>query len=180
MPRSRFEALPSEVVDQILSYLVCPRGHLPGFTEAQSVHDFPAHSRSAIKAAEDLSMTVDPPHWATNLFALHLTPHPFNALAASSRFCRTIVESYCAHLVRACNKSAFNLPFAHFDRYGARCVYPDLSDIVYRRLWLQHAPRRCIYCCVVLEWYPFRTVKRILTTCANCFYRLTLVRLPLL
>lgn len=173
--QTKLDSLPAELIDQILSYLVYPRGHLPGLTEAQSAYDFPAQSRSAIKAAEDLTQPADAPHWATNLFALYQTPHPLNALAASSRRCRQLVENYCAHLVRACNKSTFNLPFVQFDQYGPQCVYPDLSSIVYRRLWLQRAPRRCVYCSVVLECYPFRSVKTLLTTCRDCFYRLTLV-----
>lgn len=173
-PRSKFENLPVELVNQVLSYLAYPRGHLPGLTQAQSEHDFPAAARRAIKATEDLTRAVESPHWATNLFDLYLMPHPFNALAASSRRCRQLVESHCAHLVRARNHSAFNLPFRQFDEHGPQSVYPDLSQIVYRRLWLQHAPRQCIYCCKVLENYPFRRVRNLLTTCADCFYRLTL------
>lgn len=177
-PRSKLEALPVEIVNQILSYLTHPRAHLPGLTQAQSAHDFPAQTRSAIKAAEDLTQPGDIQHWATNLFSLHLLPHPFNALSVTSRRCRELVESYCSHLVRACNATAFNLPFAHLDQYGSQCVYPDLSSIVYRRLWLQHAPRKCVYCFVTMDCYPFARVRYLLTSCGNCFYRLTLVRAP--
>ncbi|USP74169.1 hypothetical protein yc1106_01443 [Curvularia clavata] len=53
----------------------------------------------------------------------------------------------------------FNLPFALLDKYGPNCVYPDLSGIVYRRLWLQHAPRK---------------VNRLFTACEGCFYRQTM------
>ncbi|KAL6703268.1 hypothetical protein ACN47E_010056 [Coniothyrium glycines] len=174
IPPTTFEKLPVEIVDHILSYLTYPRAHLPGLTQAQSVHDFPVPMKSAIKAAEDLALPADRPHWATNLFSLHLLPHPLNALAATSRRCHELVESYCSHLVRACNRNAFNLPFAHLDRFGPQCVYPDLSRIVYRRLWLQLAPRRCVYCFAVLDCYPFARVKYLLTSCSDCFYRLTL------
>jgi hypothetical protein len=71
----------------------------------------------------------------------------------------------------------FNLPFAHLDSYGSQCVYPDMSGIVYRRLWLQHAPRKCIYCAATLDCYPFPRVGRIIAACEDCFYRQTLVRL---
>lgn len=72
----------------------------------------------------------------------------------------------------------FNLPFAHLDKYGSNCVYPDLSGIVYRRLWLQHAPRKCVYCQAMLDRYPFPTVNRIITACGDCFYRQTMVCIP--
>jgi hypothetical protein len=110
---------------------------------------------------------------------LHLLSHPFNALSLTSRRCHELVENYCSHLVRACNGTMFNLPFAQLDKYGPKCVYPDMSGIVYRRLWLQHAPRRCINCWAVLDCYPFTRLKRLLTTCGNCFYRQSLVRLLL-
>ncbi|KAH9870317.1 hypothetical protein IAQ61_005791 [Plenodomus lingam] len=173
---SKLEALPVEIFNQILSHLTHPRSHLPGFTEAQSAHDFPAAAKYAIKGNEDLTQPSVIPNWASDLFSLHQLPHPFNALSLTSRRCNDFVESYCSHLVRACNDTMFNLPFAQFDKHGSRSVYPDLSSIVYRRLWLQHAPRTCVYCYAVLDCYPFLVVKRIMTACMSCFYRQTLVR----
>ncbi|CBX92854.1 hypothetical protein LEMA_P055600.1 [Plenodomus lingam JN3] len=171
---SKLEALPVEIFNQILSHLTHPRSHLPGFTEAQSAHDFPAAAKYAIKGNEDLTQPSVIPNWASDLFSLHQLPHPFNALSLTSRRCNDFVESYCSHLVRACNDTMFNLPFAQFDKHGSRSVYPDLSSIVYRRLWLQHAPRTCVYCYAVLDCYPFLVVKRIMTACMSCFYRQTL------
>ena len=69
----------------------------------------------------------------------------------------------------------FNLPFDLLDKFGSHCVYPDMSGIVYRRLWLQHAPRKCIYCAATLDCYPFPRVGRIVAACQDCFYRQTLV-----
>lgn len=173
--QSKLEALPVEIFNQILTYLTHPRAHLPGFTEAQSAHDFPATAKYALKGSEDLTLPQEAPRWAANLFALHLLSHPLNALSLTSRRGHELVESYCSHLVRSCNRTMFNLPFAQFDRYGSQCVYPDLSGIVYRRLWLQHAPRTCVYCYAVLDCYPFTRVKRVMTACQDCFYRMTLV-----
>ncbi|KAF2856273.1 hypothetical protein T440DRAFT_503909 [Plenodomus tracheiphilus IPT5] len=172
LPQSKLEALPVEIVNQILTYLTHPRSHLPGLTEAQSAHDFPAATKYALKGTEDLTQPSAIPNWASDLFSLHQLSHPFNALSLTSRRCNELVESYCSHLVRSCNGTMFNLPFAQFDKHGS--VYPDLSSIVYRRLWLQHAPRTCVYCYAVLDCYPFPVVKRIMTACMSCFYRQTL------
>ncbi|KAI8936243.1 hypothetical protein NX059_006667 [Plenodomus lindquistii] len=174
VPQSRLEALPVEIFNQILSYLTHPRAHLPGFTEAQSAHDFPAATKYALKGDEDLTQPSVIPNWASNLFSLHHISHPFNALSLTSRRCNELVESYCSHLVRSCNDTMFKLPFAQFDKYGSQAAYPDLRFIVYRRLWLQHAPRTCVYCYVVLDCYPFTVVKRVMTACMSCFYRQTL------
>ncbi|KAF1831514.1 hypothetical protein BDW02DRAFT_571973 [Decorospora gaudefroyi] len=169
-PLSKLENLPVEIVDEILSYLIHPRSRLPGLTEAQSAHKVPKELRRSIKNQEDLLQPPDMDRWAADIFSLHLLSHPFNALALTSKRCNELVQHYASHLVRSCNATMFNLPFARLDKYGPRCVYPDLSAIVYRRLWLQHAPRKCIYCHVVLECYPFSLVKRVLTTCEDCFY----------
>jgi hypothetical protein len=172
---SKFETLPVEIVDQIFSYLVHPRSRLPGLTEAQSTHVFPKELRRSIKNQEDLTQPPDSNRWATDIFALHQLSHPFNALSLTSRRSRQLVEGFCFHLVRACNGTMFNLPFAQLDKYGSKCVYPDMSGIVYRRLWLQHAPRMCIYCYAVLDCYPFQNVKRLVTGCMDCFYNQALV-----
>lgn len=171
--KSPLESLPAEIIDQILSHLVHPRSRLPGLTEAQSAHDFPRPTKLEIKNREDLTTLPDAQRWAADIFDFQSLRHPFHVLALTSRRLNAVVESYCGHLVRACNM--FNLPFAHFDKYGA--AHPDLSQIVYRRLWLQHAPRLCIYCHVGLDCYPFSAVKRLIAACEDCFYRQTLVRL---
>jgi hypothetical protein len=160
--RSPFESLPTEIVNQILSHLVHPRSRLPGLTEAQSAHDFPRPTKLGIKNREDLTTLPDSQRY------------PFHVLALTSKRLNVLVESYCGHLVRTCNM--FNLPFAHFDKFGRS--HPDLSQIVYRRLWLQHAPRLCIYCHVGLDCYPFSLVQRLIAACEDCFYRQTLVRPP--
>ena len=171
--KSPLERLPVEIVNQILSHLVRPRSRLPGLTEAQSAHDFPRQTKLEIKNREDLTTLPDSQRWAHDIFDFNSLRHPFHVLALTSKRLNEFVESYCGHLVRTCN--VFNLPFAHYDKYGAACVYPDLSKIVYRRLWLQHAPRRCIYCHVGLDCYPFSVVKRLIAACEDCFYRQTLV-----
>lgn len=176
--QSKLETLPVEIVNQILSYFTHPRSRLPGLTEAQSAHDFPKEAKWDIKSKEDLTQPPDSDRWAADLFSWHLLSHPFLALSLTSKRCNQLVEAYCAHLVRSCNGTMFNLPFAQLDKYGSKCVHPDLSGIVYKRLWLQHAPRRCIYCSAVLDCYPFPLVKRVIAACEDCFYRQTLVRPP--
>ncbi|KAF1911826.1 hypothetical protein BDU57DRAFT_87486 [Ampelomyces quisqualis] len=171
-PQSTLDTLPVEVVNHILSYLTHPRSRLPGLTEAQSARDYCPSARSVVKSREDLTSPPDSGRWAADLFQNHLNIHPFHALSLTSRRCHALVESCSAHLVRACNM--FNLPFAQFDQFGPGSVWPDLSGIVYRRLWLQHAPRRCIYCFAVMDVYPFPVLKRLLTGCESCFYRQTL------
>lgn len=172
--KSSLEALPVEIINQILSHLVHPRSRLPGLTEAQSAHDFPRQTKLEIKNREDLTTLPDSQRWAVDIFDFNSLRHPFHVLSLTSKRLNEFVEGYCGHLVRACNM--FNLPFAHYDKYGAACVHPDLSQIVYRRLWLQHAPRLCIYCHVGLDSYPFPMVKRLIAACEACFYRQTLVR----
>lgn len=170
---SKLETLPVEIVNQILSHLTHPRSRLPGLTEAQSAHDFPSKTRSDIKAREDLTTPPDTDRWAADLFNWNALQHPFHALSLTSRRCNQLVESFCAHMVRSCNK--FGLPFNQLDQCGSKCVYPDMSGIVYRRLWLQHAPRHCVYCFAVLDCYPFPLLKRVIAACKDCFYRQTLV-----
>jgi hypothetical protein len=172
--QSSFETLPVEIVNHILSYLILPRSRLPGLTEAQSSRDFSRETRLIIKIAEDLTTPADNDRWAADLFSNRTNQHPFHTLSLTSRRCNELVESYCGHLVRACNK--FNLPFSQYDKYGPKAVWPDMSGIVYRRLWLQHAPRNCIYCYALMDNYPFPLLKRLLTNCEGCFYRQTLVR----
>lgn len=174
-PASPLERLPLELTTHILAHLVHPRSRLPGLTEAQSAHDFPRDAKLDIKNREDLTTAPDAHRWAADIFHFHALRHPFHVLALTSRRLHRAVEAYCAHLVRACNR--FHLPFAHLDRHGPACVYPDLSRIVYRRLWLQHAPRLCIYCHAALDCYPFPLVKRLLAACEDCFYRQSLVSL---
>ncbi|KAG9186625.1 hypothetical protein G6011_09733 [Alternaria panax] len=169
-PSSKLESLPVEILDQILFHLIHPCCRLPGLTEAQSRYDVSEQQKRSIKNQEDLTQTPDSHRWAADIFSLHLLSHPFNALSITSRRCNGFVEGFCSHLVRQCNM--FNLPFAQLDMCGV--VYPDLSHIVHRRLWLQHAPRRCIYCSAVLDNYPFPLVKRVITACEGCFYRQTL------
>ncbi|KAF2832846.1 hypothetical protein CC86DRAFT_461333 [Ophiobolus disseminans] len=170
--QNSLDTIPVEIVSHILSYLVHPRSHLPGLTEAQSDHDISKKVKMAIKSKENLTKPSASDSWAADLFTISFTKHPFNALSLTSRRCRELVESYCSHRVRACNP--FNLPFARFDKHGSKCVWPDLSGIVYRRLWLQHAPRKCVYCEAVIDQYPFPILKRLITGCEDCFYRLTL------
>ncbi|KAF2448029.1 hypothetical protein P171DRAFT_429613 [Karstenula rhodostoma CBS 690.94] len=166
---SLLEQLPVEVVNNILLYLVHPRSRLPGLTEQQSTLD--ANIQRAIKANEDLHSPPDTDRFAADLFAWTSVRHPFNALAASSKRCCGLVESYCAHLVKTCNK--FNLPFAHAEEFGADSVYPSLKSIVYRRLWLQTAPRCCLFCGDFMSSYPHRGF-RLMLSCADCFYGQTL------
>lgn len=174
LSKSSLETLPTEIINQILSHLIQPRSRLPGLTEAQSAHDFSRQTKLEIKNREDLTTLPDAQRWAADIFDFNTLRHPFHTLSLTSRRLNAVVESYCGHLVRSCNM--FNLPFAHYDKYGA--AYPDLSQIVYRRLWLQHAPRLCIYCHVGLDCYPFPVVKRLIAACEDCFYRQTLVHLP--
>ncbi|KAJ4342450.1 hypothetical protein N0V87_001069 [Didymella glomerata] len=168
--KSPLESLPTEIANQILSHLVHPRSRLPGLTEAQSAHDCPRPTKLEIKNREDLTTLPDSQRWAADIFDFQSLRHPFHVLALTSKRLNALVESYCGHLVRACNM--FNLPFAHFDKHGS--AYPDLSQIVYHRLWLQHAPRLCIYCHVGLDCYPFSLVQRLIAACEDCFYRQTL------
>lgn len=171
----KLETLPVEIVNRILSFLVYPRCRLPGLTEAQSHCGFTEKQKRSVKNQEDLTWPADTHRWAADIFSLCLISHPFNTLALASRTCHGLVESYCAHLIRQCNGTMFNLPFHHLDKYGPKCVYPDLSGIVYRRLWLQHAPRKCVYCQATLDCYPFTRVNRLFTACEGCFYRQTMV-----
>lgn len=164
------EYLPPEVVNHILSYLVHPRSRLPGLTESQSALRDVGRQRE-IKLVEDLKSPPDMDRFAAKLFNWTEVLHPLNALAASSRRCREFVESYCEHLVKSCNR--FNLPFARVEEHGHSSVYPSLNSIVYRRLWLQTAPRSCLFCGIFMSQYPHRGF-RLLLCCADCFYAQTL------
>ncbi|KAF2691057.1 hypothetical protein K458DRAFT_438768 [Lentithecium fluviatile CBS 122367] len=148
--RINLETLPVEVVNHILSYLVHPRSRLPGLTERQSNYDVSFKEK----------WTPDSNRHFANLLAWAQVRHPFH-----------LVESYCAHLVKACNQ--FNLPFALLEKYDPNGVYPDLSGIIYRRLWLQTAPRYCMFCSATLSCYPYSPLMRLLT-CEDCFYTQTL------
>jgi hypothetical protein len=172
--QNNLDTLPPEVFNHILSYIVHPSSRAPGLTEAQSHHSVSNLTKMAIKDHEDRTMPTSIDAWSSDIFTLSFTPHPFNSLALTSRRCHDLVENYCGHLVRICNP--FNLPFAQFDAHGSRSVYPDLSRIVYRRLWLQHAPRYCVHCAVVLDQYPFPKLKRLIASCRKCFDRHILVR----
>ena len=166
---STLENLPIEVFNHILSYLDQPRSRLPGLSEQESSYN--ATEQRKVKNNEDLLTPPDTARFAADLFSWTSLRHPFNTLAASSRRCRALVESYCSHLVKTCNR--FNLPFAQAERYGADSVYPGLSGIIYRRLWLQTAPRDCLFCGATLSHYPHRGF-RLLLCCADCFYAQTL------
>ncbi|KAF2869681.1 hypothetical protein BDV95DRAFT_497216 [Massariosphaeria phaeospora] len=173
--QSKLESLPPEIVNHILSYLVHPRSRLAGLTELQSTHDFPypAKQQARDKYHFDHTAPPDADRFGADTLTCARISHPFYTLALTSRRCRRLIESYCAHLVKAYNR--FNLPFAHLETYGAQSVYPNLTAIVYRRLWLQFAPRLCIYCGFCLSCYPHkkpfpaRTVPPI-ATCPDCFY----------
>ncbi|KAF1970299.1 hypothetical protein BU23DRAFT_556963 [Bimuria novae-zelandiae CBS 107.79] len=159
------ENLPVEVINHILSYLLHPHSRLPGLSEHESALS-PSLQRP-IKDTEDLTSPPDTFRFAADLFAWTHLPHPFNALAATSKHCRALVESYSSHLVKTCNH--FNLPFAQADQHGAITVHPRLDSIIYRRLWLQTAPRRCLFCLATLSNYPHRGFG-LLLACADCFY----------
>lgn len=175
-PLSRLEKLPTELVFNILSYLAHPRSRLPGLTEAQSSLDFDPIARSTVKKAEDLTTPADTDRWAADLFNAHRNRHPFHTLSLTSRRCNTFVEGYCKSLAK--EHKIFNLPYAHLDAHGPNSVWPRMNAIVYRRLWLQCAPRKCMYCFAVVDKYPFPILKRLLASCEACFYRQTLVRIP--
>jgi len=168
------ETLPVEVVNHILSYLVHPRSRLPGLTERQSQYDVSMIEKSNFKAGEDKTAPPDADRHFANIFAWAEICHPFNALAATSKRCQDLVESYSAHLVKSCNR--FNLPFAHLERFGPDSVHPSLNQIVYRRLWLQTAPRYCVFCSASLSYYPHSPLMRPILTCESCFYAQTFVR----
>jgi len=167
------ETLPVEVIHHILSYLVHPRSRLPGLTECQSNFDFSRTEQRKIKGQEDQTAHPDSNRHFTDVFSWVELRHPFNVLASTSRRCRELVDNYCSHLVRACNM--FNLPFAHLEAHGPNSVYPDLRHIVFRRLWLQTAPRHCVFCGGNLSSYPHSPTMRLMLTCEDCFYAQTLV-----
>jgi len=171
----RLDKLPAEIFDAILAHLTHPRSRLPGLTEEQSRHDFPHQERRRIKAQEDLATPPDTQRDFANLFS-NLGSHPFNALAATSKDSRDKVESYCKHLVKINNK--FNLPFAAIEQDGPDGVYPNLSGIVYRRLWLQTADRFCVFCSLLLGSYSHLGHQcGVLAMCEECFYNQSIVRL---
>jgi hypothetical protein len=168
--QSKLESLPVEIINNILSYLVYPRSRLPGLTERQSDRACPAQERQAAKDAYHLNYTAQPDigRFAVDLFSWQDLHHPFNELALTSKRLRALTERFCAHLVTKCNK--FNLPFAEARLNGPALVYPNLSHIVYRRLWAQTATRYCVYCNVMVDNYPYRATKTPIISCLDCFY----------
>jgi hypothetical protein len=167
---SNLEQLPTEIIYVVLSHLVHPRSRLPGLTERQSDHDCPVEEKKAAKDAYHLSRNapLDVDRFAENLFVWHNYQHPFNVLALTCRRLRDVTERFCAHLVKACNR--FNLLISQAEEHGPRAVYPSLNDIVFRRLWLQYAPRYCVFCNALLSSYPHRITQRVLVACQDCFY----------
>ncbi|PSN72800.1 hypothetical protein BS50DRAFT_568401 [Corynespora cassiicola Philippines] len=166
--QSKFESLPVEVFNNILSHLIIPRSRLPGLTERQSTYDFP--ERALVKHSYHTNLTAPPDfnRFADDLFTIASIQHPFNTLALTSRHTRSLVESYCAYLVKFNN--LFNLPFAHFIKYGPNSVHPSLGSLVYRRLWLWVAPRCCIYCGYTISVYAHNPRVRLIAGCGDCFY----------
>lgn len=168
---SKLESLPPELIFHILSYLIHPSSRLPGLTETQSEHDFPLSKKKKALQAYHLDPTAppdypNPPHRVIQLMQWSGYPHPFNTLAATSHVLRDLVEIFCAHLVVKNNR--FNLPVLQVQQYGPQSVYPDMSGIVYRRLWLQYAPRHCFFCKRVTEVYPhWRNVSPV-QACQEC------------
>jgi hypothetical protein len=169
------ETLPVEVVNQILSYLIHPRSRLPGLTESQSNFDYSSAEQRRIRDAEDPTTPPDADRPFSDVFAMAELRHPLHVLAATSKRCRELVESYSAHLVKTCNM--FHLPFDHMEAHGPHSVYPDLRHIVYRRLWLQTTSRHCVFCGGNLCSYPHKPVMRValMLTCEECFYAQVLV-----
>ncbi|KAL5113753.1 hypothetical protein ACEQ8H_008365 [Pleosporales sp. CAS-2024a] len=165
---SAFERLPTELGENILSYLVYPRSRLPGLTEAQSSVDFDAPTRSILKRSEDLTSPADHNRWAVDIFRAHTNPHPLQALSHASRRCQALVEAYCAHLL---NVSSGDAPPMQNPSPDQLSVQPRPPNLGYRHLWFKFAPRRCIYCSVVIERYPFKKTKWLLASCGNCFFR---------
>lgn len=168
--QSSLEALPAELVYHILSYLIHPRSRLSGLTERQSDHDYPIEEKKAAKEAYHLDPTAAPDDsdpYVMRIFQWKGYPHPFNALALTSRRLRAFVEAYCAHLVTECNR--FNLQMLQAAKNGPKAVYPDMSDIVYRRLWLQYAPRHCIFCNIMIGRYPYFEPVPVVCACQDCF-----------
>ncbi|KAF2018567.1 hypothetical protein BU24DRAFT_99721 [Aaosphaeria arxii CBS 175.79] len=164
------DQLPVEIINNILSYLVHPRSRLAGRTEALSAYDSPTDLKRAAREAynSDRARAPDVDRWAVDLFSWGSVHHPFNDLALASRRFHQLVENFCVHLVRANNR--FNLPFDLMDAHPQKKSYPDLSNIVYRRLWLQYAPRRCIYCNRLLSLYPHDPLFGLMIACLDCFY----------
>jgi hypothetical protein len=186
-PRNPFEKLPVEVVDQILSYLVHPRSRLPGLTERQSEHDFPKAEQRQIKDAEDLTTPPDTSRPYADVFSWARVCHPFNVLASTSKHCKWLVESYCRHLIKTCNivnipSELLEMPVSASSEVavsiGSRNSQYKLPQelIVYRRLWLQTAVRRCPFCAAVVSTFPHHMAPTAhLMVCEDCCYAQTLV-----
>ncbi|KAF2733173.1 hypothetical protein EJ04DRAFT_513380 [Polyplosphaeria fusca] len=173
---SSIESLPPEIVNNVLSYLIHPRSRLPGRTEYQSSYDCPEKESKQAKAAYYLRDHTTPPdvdRFAAKIFSWPDLRHPFNALALTSVSLRKAVESFCAHLVRVHN--VFNLPYDVLQPRsgggGAEAVHPGLNSIVYRRLWLQWAPRQCVFCNIGISCYPHKYKSSSpIVACDKCFY----------
>jgi hypothetical protein len=169
--QSQLDQLPVEVFNHILSFLIHPRSRLPGLTELQSHCDYTLPDKRASKEGYHLNPTAPPDHdrFGINFFDSKRVRHPFNDLACTSKCLKDLTEDYCKHLVKLDNR--FNLLLAN-----TRPVFPDLSTIVYRRLWLQYAPRYCIFCCVLLSQYPhLEKPNSPVLRCSECFYAQTYV-----
>lgn len=169
--QSKLETLPPELVFTILSYLTHPSSRLPGLTETQSEYDYPREKKKKALKAYHLDLTAPPdyplhPHRIMQLMQWSGFPHPFNVLAATSPVLRDLVETYCAHLVVTNNR--FNLPILQVQENGSQAVYPDMSGIVYRRLWLQYAPRHCFFCKRLMHEYPHRRDSSPVQACQDC------------
>ncbi|KAF2274573.1 uncharacterized protein EI97DRAFT_102739 [Westerdykella ornata] len=167
---SSIEQLPTEIAFIILSFLTHPRSRLPGLSERQSDHDYPMEKKTEARKAYYMSRLAPPDtdRFAVNLFQWRDHQHPFNVLAMTSRRMREHVERFCAHLVKIHGKA--NSPVTHAEHCKPATESPDPSGIVYRKLWLQYAPRLCVYCNVLLSEYPHRSVMRPISACRDCFY----------
>ncbi|KAF2661444.1 hypothetical protein K491DRAFT_570663, partial [Lophiostoma macrostomum CBS 122681] len=163
--QNQLEQLPVEVFNHILSFLVYPRSRLPGLTERQSHCDYTLPDKRVSKDAYHLNPTAPPDYdrFGMSVFDPKKARHPFHQLVCTSRHMKDLIETFCKHLVKLDNR--FNLLLA-----DSGPVYPDLSAIVYRRLWLQYAPRYCIFCCLQLTQYPHPPESRPFLTCLDCFY----------
>ena len=163
------DTLPAELFNHILSYLIYPRSRLPGLTEWQSSRACPRVQRKAAQDAYFLNPTAPPdtPRFGDDIFSLEDLPHPFNALALTSRRLRDLTERYCVYLVQTYKVFNLPLPLAGIDRLAS--VHPRLDAIVFRRLWLQSAPRLCLYCGAACSVYPHAGGLPVFLPCRDCY-----------
>jgi hypothetical protein len=184
-PLSIFETLPIEITNSILYCLLYPRSRLPGRTEWESDCNCPMPVRKAARRgyySSNHTALPDTGRFAEDLFAWDphgrrlsrdLYPfnncHPFNTLALTSRRMKEVVEEFCKHLVKINNR--FNIPFALLEEDGPSSMYPALTSIVWRRLLLQYAPRCCVFCGIMISYYPMQKAKwEPILTCLDCYY----------